>query len=139
ATAEVIFAKLYRPDGTWNSPWQSIGLQLESNSTVTFSVSVGGTLTFFSSPTSDALLVGTWNLIVAVYDGTTMSLYINGVLVASQAKTGAIDYGTHGPWSTGASPGATGTKNGILDEIRVANVARNAAWVEAYWKAGMLL
>jgi len=40
---------------------------------------------------------GTWNLLVGTYNGSIMRLYLNGVEVNNVAKSGALDYGTHGP------------------------------------------
>jgi hypothetical protein len=139
ANGETLIAKLYRPDGSYSTPFVSMCLNADASNAFSFSVTVGGAFTTVSSNAIDAAIVGTWNLIVGVYDGTTMSLYVNGALSGSTSKTGAIDYGTHGPWTIGSSPPSAGAKTGILDEIRVANVARDVTWVENYWKTVMLL
>ncbi len=50
-------------------------------------------------PTGSALTVGVWSHIVATYDGTTMALYVNGVLVgsmpsaANEAGTSTLELG----------------------------------------------
>jgi len=54
----------------------------------------------------DRVVAGTWNLLVGTYNGSIMRLYLNGVEVNNVAKSGALDYGTHGPWTTEQSPPA---------------------------------
>jgi hypothetical protein len=136
-----LFSKAYRPFGGWGSPFTSISLKLKGNSgdTEMHLSTGGGSFTITTSEMVDRLEIGGWNLLVGTYDGALMKYYVNGTLIGQLSVTGAIDYGTHGPWLSGQSPGGASGYQGMIDEIRVANVARSQAWVEAYWKTGMLL
>jgi Concanavalin A-like lectin/glucanases superfamily len=88
----------------------------------------------------------TWYHIAGTYDGTTMRLYVNGVADGTLAASGAVT-GT-GLFSIGRNYEALRTTNGVIDEVRVWNVARTAAEIsgnacsvsatatglEGYWK-----
>jgi hypothetical protein len=140
SNSEMMFGKYYRPDGTWANPFVAMCLNCEPLNAFSWNITTGaGALLGTTSSPLDAAIVGSWNLIVGTYDGVTMKLYVNGQLSNSIAKVNAIDYGTHGPWSIGASPPSAGQKTGVLDECRVANVLRDNTWVENYWKSVMLL
>jgi extracellular elastinolytic metalloproteinase len=78
------------------------------------------------------LQTGRWYHVAATFDGTTLRLYVNGVLDATQANA----YATTGTdWRMGTT-NLVGTApseqfSGRLDEVRVWNVARSAAEVRA--------
>jgi hypothetical protein len=135
----ITFGKLYAPSG-FTSPFVAFAIgfndasftpifQLTTAATVTNLTPAGGSV-------MDRCTTGVWCFIAGTYEGSTMTLYLNGVSMGTTAKSGAIDYGTHGPWSTGSpSPGA-GTYTGEIDELRMANVARSAAAIAALYAAG---
>jgi hypothetical protein len=87
-----------------------------------------------------------WNHIGMTYDGAYVKAYINGRLVLNTAKTGAIDYGAHGQWVIGATPGSEKNFNGYeitncglcgyVDDVRVASVIRSASWFSDVWTYG---
>ena len=71
-----------------------------------------------------------WSHLAATYDGATMRLYMNGALVSSQARTGAI--------ATSANPLQIGGDslygqyfNGNIDEVRIYNRALTQAEIQA--------
>ncbi len=76
---------------------------------------------------------GTWHLITGTYDGSTMTLYVDGVAVASAAHTGAIAT-TGDPLAIGAKAGSTTAGDffhGLLDDVRIYNSALSASAVSA--------
>jgi hypothetical protein len=80
---------------------------------------VNGTTVTYNTP----LNVSQWYNVGVIYDGANMKLYLNGALVATQAKTGNI--GADASLLTlGRDPG-TSTKyfKGKIDEVRVLNMA----------------
>jgi hypothetical protein len=76
-----------------------------------------------------------WHHLVATYDGTTMTVFVDGASHASAAKTGNVppsnaqpamwighgDQGDNVPWS--------GQYEGELDEVRISRSSRSADWV----------
>src|SRR6266446_866464 len=76
------------------------------------------------------LATNTWTHLAATYDGTTLRLYVNGVQVSSVAKTGTILTSTN-PLQLGGDSIYGQYFQGMLDEVRVYNVALTAAQVQA--------
>ena len=75
-----------------------------------------------------------WYHVAAVYDGTEMQLYLNGVLVGSMPKTGSVDSTDHQPFNIGANPiGFDNTRfwNGKIDDVRIYNRALSQSEIEA--------
>ncbi|MEM7142826.1 MAG: LamG-like jellyroll fold domain-containing protein [Actinomycetota bacterium] len=77
----------------------------------------GGTTTLISS--ADALTPGTWHFVAAVYDGTTLSLHLDGVEIAATAKTGVIAADpTIDAW-IGNNPTTDKPLDGHIDTFRI--------------------
>ena len=76
-----------------------------------------------------ALTANTWSYLALTYDGTTLRLYVNGTLVGSQAKTGAITTSTNQLQIGGDSLYAQ-YFSGLIDEVRVYNIALSAAAIQ---------
>ena len=77
---------------------------------------------------------GVWHLITGTYDGAKMTLYVDGVVVATAAKTGAIAV-TSDPLFIGAKKAGDTTSGnnflGKIDDVRVYNKALTAGEVAA--------
>lgn len=77
---------------------------------------------------------GAWHHIVGTYDGTTMTVYQDGVVVATLAKTGPIAPSSAEPdvyIGQGDLPenvAWSGQFEGDIDEVRVSRVTRSANW-----------
>ena len=78
---------------------------------------------------STNLSTGTWYYVVGAWDGTTRRLYVNGVQDVSGSKSGSIGTDTRSLYIGGRS-GATDVSKGIVDEVRLSNVARSADWIK---------
>jgi len=139
-----IVRKSYRNDNTWTTPF--ITMQLFITGT---SGNWGATVT--TSGTNKAINIGSnhpfplniWTHIGFTYDGATMQLWFNGMPISSLAVTGAIDYGTNGPWSLGAIP-ATSSSSAeqpamILNDVRIANVVRDRDYFEKIYVNGVTI
>ena len=71
-----------------------------------------------------------WHHLAATYDGSSIKLYINGVLSASMPQTGTIT--TNGnPLVLGNQTGFAEYFGGYADEMRVWNVARTQAEIQS--------
>jgi hypothetical protein len=93
-------------------------------------VNVGGGAIDQSASGTAALGVGVWTHLAATYDGATLRLYVNGVQAGTRALTG--------PMSVSASPFRIGGNapwgeyfQGLIDEVRIYNVARTATEIQA--------
>jgi uncharacterized repeat protein (TIGR01451 family)/PGF-CTERM protein len=75
-----------------------------------------------------------WHHIVAVRDGTSAYLYIDGSVVDSDenANLGAIDSG-HSDW-IGYKPDNNGAFNGIIDEVHIYNRALTTDEIKAHYE-----
>lgn len=73
-----------------------------------------------------ALPINTWSHVAATYDGSIFRLYVNGVQVASGAKTGTFGISTN-PLEIGGDTQTGQYFNGKIDEVRVYNRALSAA------------
>ena len=76
-----------------------------------------------------ALTASTWSYLTETYDGSTLRLYVNGTQVASTAHTGAIATSTN-PLQIGGDSLYGQDFAGLIDEVRVYNVALTAAQIQ---------
>jgi serine/threonine protein kinase len=75
---------------------------------------------------SGSLKVNAWQFLASTYDGSTITIYLNGTKVASQSHTGSLGsyaYLVVGLWSS--------SFNGLIDDVRLWNVARSESEVKA--------
>jgi hypothetical protein len=86
---------------------------------------------------SQQLVEGTWHHYVGVYNGATVSAYLNGVQVASAAFAGgAIAAGTGPDINIARNPAYTGDYfNGAIYDVRIYEQALSAAPVLALYQA----
>jgi hypothetical protein len=85
----------------------------------------------FPGTASRALLADTnWHHIVYTYDGTTWVRYLDGVAAGTTTATENLSAQT-GNLFFGSYDGTQQYFNGLLDEIRISNIARSASWVTA--------
>ncbi len=111
---------------------------------VQFALQVGNATRKLTSLTR--LTAGTWTHVAATYDGTSMKLYLNGVLDNTLAATGTVT--ANAPFSLGRNNSSPRILDGWLDELRAwtraltpAEIAANACAVPAgtpglagYWR-----
>ena len=86
---------------------------------------------------SGAITTGQWYHIAAVYDGSQMRLYKNGVQAASQSKSGGISNG-NASVALGNQPTGAGARafDGLLDEVCLYDQALSAAEIAGVMSAG---
>jgi chitodextrinase len=78
----------------------------------------------------NALTANTWVHLATTYDGATVRLYVNGVQVASQAKTGTIATSTN-PLQIGGDSIYGQYFAGRIDEVRVYNRGLSVAEIQS--------
>jgi uncharacterized repeat protein (TIGR01451 family) len=82
-----------------------------------------------------ALPLNTWSHLVGTFDGTTLRLYLNGVLVSSVAAQGPLASGS-GPSFVGRLGQSLYPFKGSLDEVAVFPGALSPARVRAHYLGG---
>lgn len=83
------------------------------------------------------LSTDTWYHIVCTYDGTTMQMYLNGLLVGSASSTANASAGT-GVYTDSVAIGSTGTSgylSGVVDDLAVFNRLLTIEEVETLYYA----
>jgi hypothetical protein len=120
-----------------NSAWRDVIYKGNDNyylegTSVQGAVAAGGT---FGG--ADVLVYGTtaltanaWTHVGITYDGAALRLYVNGVQVSTVARTGAIASSTN-PLQIGGDSLYGQYFQGLIDEVRVYNVALTAAQLQA--------
>jgi len=92
----------------------------------------GSSYTLWSSGTINS---GSWHHIVARYDGSLMSVYIDGIKDGTEtSRTGGVDSTTDPVW-IGHGDNAIGETwsypfHGKIDEVRISNVDRSVNWIK---------
>jgi uncharacterized protein YjdB len=86
---------------------------------------------------SGALSAGQWIHAVAVYDGSKMILYQNGVQVGSRNRSEEINSNPAAPLWIGNSPGGGLPFHGAIDDVRIYNRALSPAEVQAVFNGAL--
>ena len=79
---------------------------------------------------NNVLSLNTWHHVAGSYDGTKMRIYVDGVPIDSMNTTAAIA-NTTDPLIIGDYPGGNRVWDGKIDEVRVWNVTRSKAEIQA--------
>jgi Concanavalin A-like lectin/glucanases superfamily len=84
--------------------------------------------------------VSTTYHVVATYDGTTLSLYVNGSLVNSATASFSLTYPDGAGGAIGATSGVTQDSRyaGVIDEVAIYSTALSATQVAAHYTAGTI-
>lgn len=94
-------------------------------STVSLYLNIGG-WQIFTTPYPS---LNTWHHLAATYDGTTVKIYIDGVLALSQAQSGAFATNNN-VLQIGNQTGFSEYFGGKVDDIRIWNVARTGTEIQ---------
>jgi PKD repeat protein len=81
---------------------------------------------------------GARHFVVGTYDGTALRLYVDNVLVASQAASGPIPTSSD-PLTIGHKPGSVHPNDwfdGVIDDVSLHATALSAAQITSLWQAG---
>ena len=132
---------VWRPYGaTWAAPYVAASLFINGSGVPSGSVSISGTERV-AAASSLVARAGEWHHSALTYDGTTLKVYLDGVLVASASVSGSIDYGadpTTTRWHVGGSDLVAGDRlTGEVADVRIHDAAQSAAWVARVFKRGL--
>ncbi|MEK6874555.1 MAG: LamG domain-containing protein, partial [Nanoarchaeota archaeon] len=131
-----VFSLDYRSDGTWTAPYIAYDLMPSAGTTgrPTMEVAIGGSLKQITSTV--ILSTGVWSYLVGTFDGTNISIYVNGVLANSTSASGTIDYGTSRDLAIGAASPYISQEyfNGSMDELEIYNRALSAAEINQSYR-----
>jgi len=77
------------------------------------------------------LTTGRWTHVACTYDGATVAVYVDGVVTATASGGGALSTGGNTGISLAADnpPGSGSRLIGLIDEVRLMNVARTPAQI----------
>jgi uncharacterized protein (TIGR02145 family) len=105
-------------------------LRCGSSGTLNFAVGIGSG---FQEVTSTGLTLNQWQHVAGVYDGATLKIYRNGVLLNTKTQTGTINVSSN-PIEIGRNNQYTDRYfTGNIDEVRIFNVALNAATIQSWY------
>lgn len=72
-----------------------------------------------------------WHHLAATYDGSNVKIYVDGTLQTTQAQTGAIATSNSIAITLGNQPGLNEFFGGAVDEVRVWDIVRTEAQIQA--------
>jgi hypothetical protein len=100
-------------------------LHLNDNGTLVFSCNVGSSTSTDATSTT-VITDGNWHHVAGTFDGTSLKLYIDGVLESQVAATGSINNSSFPVYIGNNSDYLVRFFNGNIDDVRIWNVARTA-------------
>jgi phosphatidylinositol-3-phosphatase len=110
-------------------------LRIYNTGSVVFRLWKGGAIYELTAPPG-VVNLGVWSHLVATYDGSTMTVYVNGTARAAKALIGPIDTSANGLY-LGSSLNSYDYFPGSLDEVAVYPTALAAARVQAHYAVGI--
>ncbi|NOQ28325.1 MAG: T9SS type A sorting domain-containing protein [Bacteroidales bacterium] len=107
------------------------------NGTAEFSVSINES--WEKATTDEIMVIGTWYHLAGVYDGSTVKIYVNGVLQSTTEVTGTHSVATGTDLYIGENP-TWGGRNfeGTIDDIRIWNIARTETEISDYYEVALI-
>jgi len=133
-----IFVNQTTPNGDWrgivtkgNSSWRLQGV--EGENTVNFAANGVSTDLSCNKSVNDEQ----WHHVAAVYDGTNIYMYVDGLLDATKPASGLINQ-NHDPVLLGANPESPNPYyfNGLVDEVTLYNRALSAQEIQNIYESG---
>ena len=117
--------RLISKKSTWNAP---TGYQVEYDGNLNVFTGLSSGSNYANAKNVD--LDANWHYLSVTYSGTTGRLYVDGVARSTDTSIGALVTGSTA-LEIGRTSGSGNYFNGDVDEMRISNVARSAAWIAA--------
>ena len=118
---EIIIAKVFN-NTTHSNPYFSYGLHILTNGQPRVWLRLAGNT---YAPGTTNLQSMKWHHLAGVYDGAQLLLYLDGVLVATNASASGNITGYDNPLRLGINGGLTEPMDGKMDDVRIYNRALN--------------
>jgi hypothetical protein len=114
------------------------GVVIKSDGKLKILHEYGGGSNEFHTTTSSYITTGSWYHVSAVRDTTadTWKVYVDGELKESLSYSNEATGGTSGKIWIGSWVGSSGFFDGKIDEVRISNTPRSAAWIETSYYSG---
>ncbi len=130
-----IASPIVKKAGVSGSPYFGYGLECGNDGNIGFYVFSSNLQTWVGTPGAP-LPLNTWTHVVGVYDGTNVSIYVNGILRGSAPLSGAI-VPSPNDLQVGHDPSDTSRYfNGLIDEACFYSNTLSASQVQALFAAG---
>jgi Concanavalin A-like lectin/glucanases superfamily len=110
-------------------------LSITSSGALGFRLFQGGVAQEVDAPAGTAS-PGAWSHVVGMWNGTKMTLYVNGGIVASAALSGSVDSTTTRPF-LGSAYDSWGFFSGVLDEVAIYPHALSNSEIQAHYQIGV--
>ena len=124
---EIVLAKIVQ-DGQHSAPYFAYNLCILSNGTPRFFLTIEGSQQRL--PGSPNFESGRWYHMAGVYDGSEMTLYVDGEISATMHATGNIN-GYDTPLFLGINGGRGEPMDGRIDDVRIYNHALDQVEIQA--------
>jgi len=119
-----------------SSPWSSWLMWLESSDNKLYFSARNNSATGVTETSDSALETGRWYYVAGVYDGSNVTLYVDGIAAASPpSQTGTI-YDSDSTVRIGAGTAGASRANGIIDEVRIYNKALSQSEITELYNMG---
>jgi hypothetical protein len=115
--------------------WWMLGQINNGANRLRFRLKAGG-VTSTLIATSGNLSAEVWYHAAAVYDGSSMKLYLNGVQVGSLSKSGSLNTSSSVAVNIGRNPDAYGLFSGAVDDVRIYSRALTATEISSVMNGG---
>ncbi len=126
----------YNLFSSWTTPIGNGNTYSDTNGALLWNDAYGDVYFEVNGPSSHSrtpngtLAVGQWYFLTGAWDGSTVSLYVNGAPVGSAPQLNDASPAYHLTLGVDGALSSYGDfLNGILDEARVSSIARSADWV----------
>jgi hypothetical protein len=135
--------KLHNPIGNWSGSGGYVDIEITlsgsaADGTGIFGINKSG-LSSISFSTADKIPINAWTHLGLTWDGTTLNAYINGNLIGTSTNgAGTVNWGS-GNWILGVNPSSTSENSpfAIIDDLRIANIARPQSYFQQVYQAGV--
>ncbi|PJC47265.1 MAG: hypothetical protein CO035_06585, partial [Candidatus Omnitrophica bacterium CG_4_9_14_0_2_um_filter_42_8] len=91
----------------------------------------------YFSTAGGLVATGRWSHVAAVWDGSTVKIYVNGIERLSQTCTGTGSPAVNQVWFGAESNGTTRQFKGLIDEPHIYNRALSASEINAHYSSGL--